>query len=393
MKDFDAIIIGAGAAGLMCAIAAGRRGKQVAVLDHANKIGEKIRISGGGRCNFTNLNAGPENYVSQNPRFCVSALSRFTPDDFLGLTQKHAIEYTEKSKGQLFCQGSATQIIDMLVAECTDAGATLKTGVRINTVSHQGGVYGVQTDAGDFKTPALVIATGGLSIPKIGATDFAHRIAEQFGLELVQPRAGLVPLTFDGEILQSMKALAGVSVDCTVRCNGAEFSEALLFTHRGLSGPAILQISSYWREDDAVQIDLAPEMNVFAALKTAKQESPKQMLQTVLASWLPRRLAQAIVNELDLHDDTIAQTPDNDLQRLGTRINAWALTPSGSEGYRTAEVTLGGVDTRELSSKTFEAAKAPGLYFIGEAVDVTGQLGGYNFQWAWASGWAAGESV
>ena len=392
MKDFDAIIIGAGAAGLMCAMRAGARGKSVAVLDHAQKIGEKIRISGGGRCNFTNIFAKPENYLSQNPRFCTSALSRYTPADFIELIDKHGIAYTEKTKGQLFCEGSATQIIDMLVGECADAGVQIKSGVRVNRISRDGEGFTVITETETYTAPAVVIATGGLSIPKIGATDFAHRIASQFSLNIIEPRAGLVPLTFDNEILESMKALAGVSVDAVVRCNAAKFSEALLFTHRGLSGPAILQISSYWREGDAVTIDLAPEIDVFAALKTAKQESPKQMLQTVLGSWLPKRLAMSILAELQL-DLSISQTPDAALQTLATRINAWRVTPSGSEGYRTAEVTLGGIDTRELSSKTFEAAKVPGLYFIGEAVDVTGQLGGFNFQWAWASGVAAGESL
>lgn len=392
MKDFDAIIIGAGAAGLMCAMRAGARGKSVAVLDHAQKIGEKIRISGGGRCNFTNIFAGAENYVSANPRFCTSALSRYTPADFIELIDKHGIAYTEKTKGQLFCEGSATQIIDMLVGECADAGVQIKSGVRVNKISRDGEGFTVVTETETFNAPAVVIATGGLSIPKIGATDFAHRIASQFGLNIIEPRAGLVPLTFDGAILESMKALAGVSVDAVVGCNGAKFSEALLFTHRGLSGPAILQISSYWHEGDAVTIDLAPEIDAFAALKTAKQESPKQMLQTVLGAWLPKRLAISILAELQL-DLSISQTPDHALQTLATRINDWHVTPSGSEGYRTAEVTLGGIDTRELSSKTFEATKAPGLYFIGEAVDVTGQLGGFNFQWAWASGVAAGESL
>ena len=392
MSEFDAIIIGAGAAGLMCAATAGKRGKKVLLLDHANKIGEKIRISGGGKCNFTNLNAQPENYVSKNPRFCISALKRYRPESFVALVEKHGIEHFEKTQGQLFCQGPATQIVEMLLDECSSAGVEIKNPVKIEKITKQDNGYRVSTDSGDFKSPSVVIASGGLSIPKIGASDFGQRTAREFGLGIIATNPALVPLTFSGAELEKMSALAGVSLDVKISCNKTTFGDALLFTHRGLSGPAILQISSYWNGGDEIIIDMAPNTDVFAKLKSAKQENPKQLAQTILSQIISKRLAQSIVDELGLKE-TIGQINDKTLLKLGARINNWQIRPTGSEGYRTAEVTIGGVDTGELSSKTMEAKKSPGLYFIGEVVDVTGQLGGYNFHWAWASGFAAGEAI
>ncbi len=392
MSEFDAIIIGAGAAGLMCAITAGGRGRKILLLDHADKIGEKIRISGGGRCNFTNLNATAENYISQNPRFCISALKRYRPENFVAMVERHEIKYFEKTLGQLFCQGPATQIVEMLLGECRDAGVEIKNPASVKGVIKNDNGYRVTTDSDEFNSASVVIASGGLSIPKIGASDFGQRIAREFGLNVIPTNPALVPLTFSGAELENMKNLAGVSLDVKIGCNKTIFSDALLFTHRGLSGPAILQISSYWNNGDEIIIDMAPGTDTFAKLKTAKQESPKQLPQTILSRIISKRLAQSIVDEFGLRE-AIGQISDKTLFKLGARINDWRVRPTGSEGYRTAEVTIGGVDTDEISSKTMEAKKAPGLFFIGEVVDVTGQLGGYNFQWAWASGFAAGSSI
>ena len=395
MNTYDVIIIGAGAAGLMCAVQAGKRGRSVLVLDHAQKVGEKIRISGGGRCNFTNLHVSPENFLSENPHFCVSALSRYTPADFIALVDAHGIAWHEKTLGQLFCDGPAQQIIDMLLAEAGEAGVTIQSATAINGVTKKADGFHLDTDHGAYNSRSLVVACGGPSIPKIGATGFGYDIARQFGLNVITPRAGLVGLTFDDDLCAAMKKLAGVSQDVSVSCGKARFREALLFTHRGLSGPAILQISSYWSKGQEIAIDLAPGVDVFALLKDAKQRQPKQSPASVLADLLPKRLARAMAGETNAPDQQqrLADIPDRKLQELARTINDWRVTPKGSEGYRSAEVTVGGVDTNELSSKTFEARKMPGLYFIGEVTDVTGHLGGFNFQWAWASGFAAGGVV
>ena len=384
------IIIGGGAAGLMCAIEANKRGRRVLLLDHAEKLGQKIRISGGGRANFTNLHCTPANFLSDNPSFCISALKRYGPQDFIALVEKNQIAYHEKTLGQLFCDGSAQQIIDMLVSE-TD-GVCIRTAVNVTRVSKDGQAFTVKTDHGDFSAGSLVIATGGPSIPKMGSSGFGYALAKQFGLKVVAPRPGLVPLTFDPAIMAKLDGLSGVSLNATVRFGKVQFTEALLFTHRGLSGPVILQISSYWREGQSITIDLLPGTDVFAHLKDAKTTQPKKDVQTVLAGLLPKSLAQRLIVWTE-SQGRLAETSDKTLRRLAEHINAWQIVPSGSEGYRTAEVTVGGVDTRELSSKTMECRSVPGLYFTGEAVDVTGHLGGFNFQWAWASGHACGQVV
>jgi predicted Rossmann fold flavoprotein len=386
----DVIILGAGAAGLMCAGIAGQRGKQVLVLEQARHVAEKIRISGGGRCNFTNLHTAPANFLSENPQFCRSALSGYTQHDFIELVEKYRIAWHEKTRGQLFCDGSSRQIIDMLLEECR--AAQVRTGVHISATSKTEDGFAVVTDQGEFRGKALVVATGGPSIPKMGSSGFGYKIAEQFGLRIVPPRAALVPLTFDAALLAQFKDLSGISVDAVVSCGKTRFDEALLFTHRGLSGPAILQISSYWRAGDDVVIDMAPQRDVLAELKQARSVHPRQELATVLTGVLPRRLAQIIADRI-ARPVRLADFSDRLLAEVAAAVKAWHIRPNGTEGYRTAEVTLGGVDTSELSSKTFEARSIPGLYFIGEVVDVTGHLGGFNFQWAWSSGYAAGRSV
>ena len=383
------MIIGAGAAGLMCAIEAGKRGRSVLVVDRAKNAAEKILISGGGRCNFTNLDVRGDHFVSENPRFAVSALSRFTPQDFIALVEKHAIAYHEKTLGQLFCDLSSRQIIDMLLDECEKAGVTILTDTRILSVTKG---FQVKTDRGDFACSSLVVATGGPSVPKMGASGFGYELAKQFGLAVIKPRPGLVALTFNDDLLRRTKVLAGVSVNVIVQCAKARFTEALLFTHRGLSGPAILQISSYWTEGQGITIDLAPGIDVFSRLKETKARQPKLEAATVLADVLPKRLARALA-DWHVTEQRLADCPDKKLKALGEAVNNWQVVPKGSEGFRTAEVTVGGVDTNELSSKTFEVKTAPGLFFIGEVVDVTGHLGGYNFQWAWASGHACGAYV
>jgi len=390
--DWDVVVIGAGAAGMMCAAVAGQRGRKVLVLESAKAPGEKIRISGGGRCNFTNLHASPTQFLSANPHFCISALSRYRPADFIALVRRHRIGWHEKSLGQLFCDGSAVQIIDMLLAEMKEAGAELRLNAQVQYVEKTADGFTVQLSSGDvLACGALVVASGGKSIPKMGATDFGYRLAEQFRLRLTETRPALVPLTFDGELLERLAPLAGVAAPVRVACGKTGFDEALLFTHRGLSGPAILQISSYWREGKEIAIDLLPGINAMEALRTARQENGKQLASTFLASLLPRRLAKEIA-DTD-YDGALGGLSDAKLKILAAQLNDWRILPAGTEGYRTAEVTLGGVDTRDLDSKTMQARAVPGLYFIGEVVDVTGWLGGYNFQWAWSSGWCAGQAV
>ncbi|PWE57841.1 aminoacetone oxidase family FAD-binding enzyme [Metarhizobium album] len=389
---YDVIVIGAGAAGMMCAIGAGRRGRRVAVLDHARAPGEKIRISGGGRCNFTNIHAGHKNFLSANPHFAKSALARFTPQDFIAIVDRHGIAWHEKTLGQLFCDNSAKDIIRMLTDEMRAAGAELRLSCTIDTVEKTATGFRIVTSEGPFEAASLVIASGGRSIPKMGATGFAYRIAEQFGLAMVEPRPGLVPLTLEPGLLERLSPLSGIAVPAEVRHGKTAFREALLFTHRGLSGPAILQISSYWREGDEITLSLEPDMDFLAVLKTARQANGRQAVQTVLADHLPKRLAQFLAEEQALNAP-LADQSDKALGRLVAAIHEWKIKPAGSEGYRTAEVTLGGVDTAGIDSRSMEAKAVPGLYFIGECVDVTGWLGGYNFQWAWASGHAAGDAA
>jgi predicted Rossmann fold flavoprotein len=378
---YDVIVAGGGAAGLMCALRAGQRGRRALVLEHADKVGKKILISGGGRCNFTNLDSRPEAFLSANPHFCKSALARYTQHDFIALVGKHRIAWHEKTLGQLFCDGSARQIVAMLLAECAAAGADVKVAHRITGID-KADHFTVATDHGAFTSQALVLATGGLSIPKMGATGFAHDVARRFGLALTETRPALVPMTL------KVPELSGVSLEVVTRLGRTNFREAMLFTHRGLSGPAILQISSYWHDGQEIMIDLLPDIDAASFLKERKRTRPKAELRTVLAEVLPQRLAQYLAAE-----GTMANLRDRDLEALAERLKAWKIVPSGTEGYAKAEVTVGGVDTDELSSRTMAAKKVPGLFVIGEAVDVTGWLGGYNFQWAWSSGWAAGEAV
>ena len=396
-QAFDVAVIGAGAAGMMCAAVAGQRGKRVVLIDHAEKLAEKIRISGGGRCNFTNIDTTPQNFLSQNPHFCKSALSRYTPKDFIDLIKRYAIPFHEKHKGQLFCDRSAEDIIQMLKAECEVGKVSWRMPTAVRKLGKQGEAFHIATDAGEIIAQQVVIATGGLSIPKIGATDFAFRIAKQFDIKLIEPRPALVPLTFSEADWQSFIPLAGISLEVDVatgdKKTGGQFREDLLFTHRGLSGPAVLQISSYWKDSAALTLNLLPSLDVAQELLAAKHQVKKN-LANHLSQWLPVRL---IEGWLQVHafrpDARLADMPDQQLRRLGASINQWQISPNGSEGYRKAEVTLGGVDTRELSQQSMMANKVPGLYFIGESVDVTGWLGGYNFQWAWASGSAAGLAI
>lgn len=388
-KTIDVVIIGAGAAGMMAAIRAGQRGRRVMLLDHAKAPGEKIRISGGGRCNFTNIHAGPKNYLSANPHFAKSALARFTPQDFLGMVDAHNIPWHEKTLGQLFCDDSAKDIIRMLLEEMKAANVKLQLHTEIEAVHKAGDGFEIATNQGTFACQSLIIATGGKSIPKMGATGFAYKIAEQFGLSLIETRPGLVPLTLEPGLLSELSPLAGVAVDASLSHGKTAFREALLFTHRGLSGPSILQISSYWREGDSITLSLEPDKDFLDILKAAKRDNGRQAVQTVLSLHLPKRLAQYCVERAGI-TRPLADLSDKMLASFADSLQKWVLKPAGSEGYRTAEVTLGGVDTKELDSKTMQAKTVPGLYVIGEAVDVTGWLGGYNFQWAWASGHAAG---
>lgn len=389
--NFDTIIIGAGAAGMMCGALAGAHGRKVLILDHAKKPGEKIRISGGGRCNFTNIHCGPENFISQNPHFAKSALSRYTPADFIQLVKRYKIDFHEKTKGQLFCDGRSQQIIDMLLAECKKAKNEIWLGTRVFDISHDGDTFWVLAGERKLKCTSLIIACGGPSIPKMGATGFGYKIAKQFGLEVIKPEPALVPLTFTDELRMPIKALSGVSVDARVICKQTQFDEALLFTHRGLSGPAILQISSYWNAGDTITLNIAPGRDIFQALKTARTDTPRRSPKAWLSQILPARLAE--FKTAGLKHERLADMNDKHISALANSINGWTVKPAGTEGFRTAEVTKGGVDTRELSSKTMEAKKVPGLYFIGEVVDVTGHLGGHNFQWAWASAAACGRAL
>ena len=390
---YDAIILGAGAAGLMCGIEAARRGLRVAVLDHATRPAEKIRISGGGKCNFTHLEASPKTYLSNNPAFCISALKRFTPWDFLDRVTARGIAYFEKTEGQLFCERSAQDIIDMLLGDLEAAGGELWLNTRVDSV-WKADLFELKTSEGVVRARQLVVATGGLSIPKMGATPLAYEIARQFGHDIVETRAGLVPFTLGDDKLKAFDGLSGVSLTARVTCGKTSFTDGFLFTHRGLSGPACLQISSYWRPGQALEIDLLPGTDILTEFTRRKTERGKQTLGNALAEYLPRRLGDRLIelNQLQL-ESRVADLPNASLKRLSDAINRWTFVPLGTEGYRTAEVTVGGVDTRGLSSQTMESQVCPGLYFIGECLDVTGWLGGYNFQWAWASGWACGRAL
>jgi predicted Rossmann fold flavoprotein len=393
----DVIVIGGGAAGLFCAIESGKRGRKTVVLEHAGQIGKKIAISGGGRCNFTNLNTAADNFISDNPHFCKSALARYTPADFISLVEKHGIPYHEKKLGQLFCDDSSRRIIDMLLLEASHAGVDVQCGSRVRSTARSEpsaltstSPFEVKTDTESFVSQSLVIATGGLSIPPLGATDFGYSLARQFGLSIIEPRPGLVPFTLSPQVLRELASLSGVSIDVAVECQGKEFRENILITHRGLSGPAILQISSYWRPGLSVNINLLPDHNAFELLRD--HENRDISLANFLGQLLPRRFAAAwcalYSPSRPLKHYAAAQLAD-----IAKKLNQWEVRPTGTEGFKKAEVTAGGVATGELSSQTMEAKIVPGLYFIGEVVDVTGQLGGYNFQWAWASGFAAGQSV
>ncbi|MDO8801467.1 NAD(P)/FAD-dependent oxidoreductase [Phenylobacterium sp.] len=392
METFDVVVVGAGAAGMMCAIEAGKRGRSVLVIDHAKAAGEKIRISGGGRCNFTNLGANPNNFISANPRFAKGPLRRYSARDFIALVDRYGIAWHEKTLGQLFCDDSAKDIINLLLAEMKAAGVQLRLGTAVAKVSKTATGFELALPGGTVACSSLVVASGGKSIPKMGATGWGYEIAAQFGLPLIETRPALVPLTFEIGALERLKPLAGVAVDAVVACGKTKFSEAMLFTHRGLSGPAILQISSYWREGQEITLSMAPGVDLMAAMKLAKTTRGRQATATVLADHLPKRLAQMIAEEEGALGN-IADLPDKVLTRVDAAVNRWTVKPVGSEGYRTAEVTLGGVDTQALNPGTMEANAVPGLYFIGEVVDVTGWLGGYNFQWAWSSGWCAGQAA
>ena len=390
MTQYDVIILGAGAAGLMSAIEAGKRGRNVLVIDHAKKIGEKIRISGGGRCNFTNIYTHANKFISKNPNFVKSALSQYTADDFIDLIKKHKIAFHEKKLGQLFCDDSAQQIIDMLLLECEKAKVTILKDTKITNAGKQEEQYFVEYNLKKHFCHSLIVATGGLSIPKIGASKFGYDLAEQFGMNIVEPLPALVPLTFTEKLLNMCKELSGLSVEAAVSFKKTLFEEGMLFTHRGLSGPSILQISSYWTLGEKIRINLAPKANIFSLLQNAKTNYPTQDIQSSISEILPKRLAQMICKEQGVSGH-ICELSNKVLQQLSDSINAWTVNPTGSEGYRTAEVTLGGVDTNEISSKTMMSLKYPGLFFIGEVMDVTGHLGGYNFQWAWSSGYVAGQ--
>lgn len=394
MQLVDVIILGGGAAGLMCASVAGQRGHQVIVLESSNRVGKKILMSGGGRCNFTNLHCSPKHFLSANPHFCISALSRYSPRDFVDLVEKHGIAYHEKSRGQLFCDKSSKDILNMMLAECADVGVRIKTHCEVSAVK-KNEHYVIETDQGSFAAPALVIATGGLSIPKMGASDFGYRLARQFDVEVLPTRAGLVPFTFTGTLHEIADRLSGVSAPAEVCAGAVEFSEDILFTHRGLSGPAALQVSSYWEPGNELTIKLLPGYDLKSLLLQAKSTRPRAALRTVLSEHLSKSLTQELQDLIwpTEKDKPLGEWPDSDLRMLAASIQGWQIKPAATEGYRTAEVTLGGVDTQELSSRTMECNQHPGLYFIGEVVDVTGQLGGFNFQWAWASAQAAGQAI
>jgi len=389
MPQWDVIVIGAGAAGLFCAIEAGKRGRRVLILEHSDRVGKKIAISGGGRCNFTNIFTNPDNFLSANPHFCKSALARYTPADFISLVEKHGIAYHEKKLGQLFCDGSAQQIIDLLLLECQTAGVEIRCGCQVLKVQKDER-FGIATNLGSFDSASLVIATGGLSIAPLGATDFGYQIARQFGLQIEETRPGLVPFMLTSQMLKQLTKLSGVSLDALVRCGDKDFRENILFTHRGLSGPAILQISSYWKAGTPISIDLLPDEDVLGML-TAEQSSDIE-LANLLSHRLPKRFAE-VWCQLFVASRPLKQYNKSQLEDIAGQLHDLRITPAGTEGFKKAEVTAGGVSTTELSSQTMQARRVPGLYFIGEVVDVTGQLGGYNFQWAWASAFAAGQVV
>ena len=389
-QKYDVIIVGAGAAGIMSAIEAGKRGRKVLLVDHSKKIGEKIRISGGGRCNFTNVNTHPSKFISNNPKFIISALNQYTQNDFIKLVKKHNIKFHEKKLGQLFCDESAQQIIDMLLLECQIANVVLKKEIVITNIDKQNGQYFIAVNSDKYFCDSLIIATGGLSVPKIGASKFGYEIAKKFNLNIIEPLPALVPLTFNEKILSMCKELSGLSLEALISFNKTVFEEGMLFTHRGLSGPSILQISSYWKLGSDIKINLLPKQDVFKLLKNKKNLNPKQNINVLISEILPKRLANIICKENDANGN-ICELSNKLLKQLSDSINTWSINPTGSEGYRTAEVTLGGVDTDEISSKTMMSLKNPGLFFIGEVVDVTGHLGGYNFQWAWSSGFVAGQ--
>jgi predicted Rossmann fold flavoprotein len=389
-EKFDVIVVGAGAAGMMSAIEAGKRGRKVLLIDHAKKIGEKIRISGGGRCNFTNKYTHPSKFISNNPKFVISALKQYTQNDFIDLIKKHNIKFHEKKLGQLFCDESAQQIIDMLLLECKTANVILKKDTIISNVDKKEDKYFITIGSDKYLCDSLIIATGGLSIPKIGSSKFGYNIAQKFNLKVAETSPALVPLTFSEKILAICKELTGLSVEAVVSFKKIFFEEGMLFTHRGLSGPSILQISSYWKLGDDIKINLSPKLDIVKFLSDRKNSNPKQDINVIISEILPKRLAYIICNENNVSGN-ICELSNKVLNQLSGSINAWAINPTGSEGYRTAEVTLGGVDTDEISSKTMMSKKNPGLFFIGEVVDVTGHLGGYNFQWAWSSGFVAGQ--
>ncbi|MDA9603129.1 NAD(P)/FAD-dependent oxidoreductase [bacterium] len=387
---FDVIIVGAGAAGMMSAIEAGKRGRKVLLVDHYKKIGEKIRISGGGRCNFTNINTNPNKFLSQNPKFVKSALSQYTQNDFINLIDKYKIKFHEKKLGQLFCDQSAQQIVEMLLKECKLANVTILKEFVIKEIDKENNQYNVSTETEKFSSESLIIATGGLSVPKIGATSFGYEIAKKFDHDIIETLPALVPLTFNEKILEMCKELTGLSVEAIVSFNKTLFQEGMLFTHRGLSGPSILQISSYWKQGDNIKVNLSPKLNVYQLLEEKRKLNPKFEILNIVSEILPKRLAQIICSNNEVGGN-ISELSNKILKQLSENINNWLINPTGSEGYRTAEVTLGGINTKELSSKTMMSNKHKNLFFIGEVVDVTGHLGGYNFQWAWSSGYVAGQ--
>ncbi|MDB4246188.1 NAD(P)/FAD-dependent oxidoreductase [Candidatus Pelagibacter sp.] len=389
-EKFDVIVVGAGAAGMMSAIEVGKRGRKVLLVDHARKIGEKIRISGGGRCNFTNIHTHPSKFISNNPKFVISALKQYTQNNFIDLIKKHNIKFHEKKLGQLFCDESAQQIIDMLLLECEMANVVLKKGTTIDNIDKQDDKYFIIVGNDKYFCESLIIATGGLSIPKIGASKFGYDIAQKFNLKVIETLPALVPLTFSEKILSICKELTGLSVEAVVSFKKTFFKEGMLFTHRGLSGPSILQISSYWKLGDNIKVNLSPKLDVDRFLNDRKVSNPKQDINNIVSEILPKRLAHIICNENNVNGN-ICELSNKVLTSLSNSINAWVINPIGTEGYRTAEVTLGGIDTEEISSKTMMCNNHPGLFFIGEVVDVTGHLGGYNFQWAWSSGYVAGQ--
>ena len=391
-NNYDVIVIGAGAAGLMCSIEAGKRGKKVWLIEHSSKLAEKIRISGGGRCNFTNLYSNPSNFLSNNEHFCKSAFAKYTQNDFIDLINKHNIKFHEKKLGQLFCTTSAREIIDMLVAECLEQKVKIDTETKVINLFKKETSYTVNTNKGNYNSKALVIATGGLSIPKIGATDFGYKIAKQFNLEVNDLSPALVPLTFQEKELKFCKSLAGVSVNASVKINKTVFEEGLIFTHRGISGPSILQISSYWKHSKPISINLLPNVDLGKTLKQRRVDNPKQNLSNILSDYLPNKLAFAICEKLSINDK-IGEASNAKLKKLSDFVNNWLVFPTGTEGYKTAEVTLGGIDTKAISSSTMECIDHSGLFFVGEVLDVTGHLGGHNFQWAWSSGFVAGQNV